>query len=71
MGGFPKHLVLIGRNAHEKFFPESDCKETLGLACSLFHFLSKAERPHVGPNFLDIGQTFQGIEGDWEYLRSL
>jgi len=37
----------------------------------LFHCFPQAERPHVGPNFLDIGQTFQGIEGDWEYLRSL
>jgi hypothetical protein len=46
-------------------------RDFLGFTLSLFHFLSKTEWPHVCPNSLDIGQTFQGIEGNWEYLRSL
>jgi len=36
----------------------------------LFLLFPQTERPHVCPSFLDIGQTLQGIEGDWEYLRS-
>src|SRR5438128_6217799 len=29
------------------------------LFLSLLHLLSQAERPHVGPDFFDIGQAFR------------
>src|SRR5262245_5306267 len=38
----------------DELFPES-----LAFLCRFFHFLSQTQRPHVSPDFLDIGQTLR------------